>query len=719
MLLRKSAGLKYVGSHRSVHSRPIPPRSSRYDRSTRKRSSRQPLTTAPPALPPITPQVFRCADPEKGWGLRCLETIPAGSFVACYLGEVLTDRSVDDRGRQTHDDYVFSLDFARPGGSGGGGGDGPLAGLAGSPTVSPTGNTKWGSPLSFSASPRNDGGGGGGATAAASLNARPPAAPPTWSVETGGRGGRSSLATPRNSNARTRKKTKRCSSGARSPLAAAAGAVAAAAGGRVVGAGEGLATELDLEQDAEDFPASPEQEKALDQFLAATNCSDRKRAAFFLRGAGDNVEVAVNHFFDAPVGADPDVADDAGGDANPGGPEDDADDEREESEDPDGAVAAAAAVAAAPVGSGSEVATSPPAELSEEARRRFLVHDHNERERQLYLRQRTEEEAEEGEEEVLRVQARAIGHGLSGGPVPTGDLPRSGSLDGSGSGSGDPSGTRLPRVMAFPEEKMGKGQEVEEGEGACGGAAPSAAAAVPAAAGASAGGKILRDDMETGEKAIDSGGASAVAASSPAAAVPCTVENTAVSPPSSPAQVLWQETDDTLESSSGELEAGMRAGAVASAREAGSCSFSATAAGATLHVRTSRREGGGGGMEASRAAEREPPTSKWRFSLAEACSSPSSFSSGAYIREGVVGAPWGKGRQVDRQADRRDRQTSTQKDGRGSDTESPPEVQTDAETPGLRDEPAERPERQAERISGQILGERERQAGKRGKWLES
>ncbi|CAN0536139.1 unnamed protein product, partial [Ectocarpus sp. 8 AP-2014] len=72
---------------------------------------------------PSPPQVFRCAEPGKGWGLRCVEPIPAGSFVACYLGEVLTDRSVDDRGRQTHDDYVFGLDFAkcaaRPGHSGG------------------------------------------------------------------------------------------------------------------------------------------------------------------------------------------------------------------------------------------------------------------------------------------------------------------------------------------------------------------------------------------------------------------------------------------------------------------------------------------------------------------------------------------------------------------------------------------------------------------------
>ncbi|CAN0322728.1 unnamed protein product, partial [Hapterophycus canaliculatus] len=109
-------------------------------------------------------QVFRCADPEKGWGLRCLETIPAGSFVACYLGEVLTDRSVDDRGRQTHDDYVFSLDFASSarhssGSCSGGGGGEPLAGLAMSPANSPSGGKKkWESSLPLSPSPRKKAG---------------------------------------------------------------------------------------------------------------------------------------------------------------------------------------------------------------------------------------------------------------------------------------------------------------------------------------------------------------------------------------------------------------------------------------------------------------------------------------------------------------------------------------------------------------------------------
>ena len=56
-------------------------------------------------------KVFRCAEPEKGWGLRCLDTIPAGTFVACYLGEVLREGDVDEHGKLNGDDYLFGLDF--------------------------------------------------------------------------------------------------------------------------------------------------------------------------------------------------------------------------------------------------------------------------------------------------------------------------------------------------------------------------------------------------------------------------------------------------------------------------------------------------------------------------------------------------------------------------------------------------------------------------------
>eukprot|EP00904_Undaria_pinnatifida_P002305 jgi/Undpi1/12075/HiC_scaffold_4.g01773.m1 len=49
----------------------------------------------------------------QGWGLRCRDRIPAGSFVACYLGEVLRDRDADERGKTNGDDYLFGLDFAK------------------------------------------------------------------------------------------------------------------------------------------------------------------------------------------------------------------------------------------------------------------------------------------------------------------------------------------------------------------------------------------------------------------------------------------------------------------------------------------------------------------------------------------------------------------------------------------------------------------------------
>ena len=36
-------------------------------------------------------EVFRCLPVEKGWGVRCREALPAGTFVACYQGELLDE----------------------------------------------------------------------------------------------------------------------------------------------------------------------------------------------------------------------------------------------------------------------------------------------------------------------------------------------------------------------------------------------------------------------------------------------------------------------------------------------------------------------------------------------------------------------------------------------------------------------------------------------------
>jgi hypothetical protein len=62
-----------------------------------------------PALDPTDPSPFlcpfllslyacRCKEPGKGWGVRCLDPIPAGSFVTDYLGEILREEDAEKRG---------------------------------------------------------------------------------------------------------------------------------------------------------------------------------------------------------------------------------------------------------------------------------------------------------------------------------------------------------------------------------------------------------------------------------------------------------------------------------------------------------------------------------------------------------------------------------------------------------------------------------------------
>ena len=61
--------------------------------------------------PQLRLEVFRCDDPNKGWGLRCLDNIPAGTYVADYLGEVLREADAENRGLAAGDEYLFHLDF--------------------------------------------------------------------------------------------------------------------------------------------------------------------------------------------------------------------------------------------------------------------------------------------------------------------------------------------------------------------------------------------------------------------------------------------------------------------------------------------------------------------------------------------------------------------------------------------------------------------------------
>lgn len=55
-------------------------------------------------------EVFRCSDAKKGWGVRSLEDIPLGSYVTCYLGELLTESECEERGLGLGDEYLFTLD---------------------------------------------------------------------------------------------------------------------------------------------------------------------------------------------------------------------------------------------------------------------------------------------------------------------------------------------------------------------------------------------------------------------------------------------------------------------------------------------------------------------------------------------------------------------------------------------------------------------------------
>ncbi|CAM9958003.1 unnamed protein product [Ectocarpus sp. 13 AM-2016] len=251
-------------------------------------------------------QVFRCAEPGKGWGLRSVEPIPAGSFVACYLGEVLTDRSVDDRGRQTQDDYVFGLDFAkcagRPGHSGGSSSKSSRRRSIAMTSSSIADRSNWGLRLPLTAP--------AGAASASSSPRRSGSSAASVAADGGAPGegeGSASLAVSQKSSP-ARKKTRTSPS---SSLAAAAGTgVGARAGG-------GLSKEE--EEAFGDFVVSPNREKLLEGFVGATGCTSRERAAYFLRGAGGDLAVAVNHFLDAPAVAGAGDARGAADDADVGG----------------------------------------------------------------------------------------------------------------------------------------------------------------------------------------------------------------------------------------------------------------------------------------------------------------------------------------------------------------------------------------------------------------
>lgn len=51
-------------------------------------------------------QVFECDDTTKGFGVQALSKIQKGTFIAEYIGEILTDAEAD---RRTDDSFFFDL----------------------------------------------------------------------------------------------------------------------------------------------------------------------------------------------------------------------------------------------------------------------------------------------------------------------------------------------------------------------------------------------------------------------------------------------------------------------------------------------------------------------------------------------------------------------------------------------------------------------------------
>lgn len=50
--------------------------------------------------------MFEADDKGKGFGVKCLTRIRKGTFVAQYVGEILTDEEAD---RRTNDSFFFDL----------------------------------------------------------------------------------------------------------------------------------------------------------------------------------------------------------------------------------------------------------------------------------------------------------------------------------------------------------------------------------------------------------------------------------------------------------------------------------------------------------------------------------------------------------------------------------------------------------------------------------
>lgn len=54
-------------------------------------------------------QVFKTGN--RGWGLRCLNDVPKGSFICCYAGHLLTEQHANEAGENLGDEYFAELDY--------------------------------------------------------------------------------------------------------------------------------------------------------------------------------------------------------------------------------------------------------------------------------------------------------------------------------------------------------------------------------------------------------------------------------------------------------------------------------------------------------------------------------------------------------------------------------------------------------------------------------
>lgn len=48
---------------------------------------------------------------KKGWGVRCLNDIPRGTFICCYIENILNDINADEQGKNYGDKYLLDIDF--------------------------------------------------------------------------------------------------------------------------------------------------------------------------------------------------------------------------------------------------------------------------------------------------------------------------------------------------------------------------------------------------------------------------------------------------------------------------------------------------------------------------------------------------------------------------------------------------------------------------------